>query len=256
MIDEVQSLLDRYWMWLRDETILRQIGNWVEITTPYLDRHNDCLQIYAKRHNDGFVLTDDSYTVEDLEQSGCTIDSAKRQDLLRTTLNGFGVQINGTTRALEVRASVGNFALRKHNLVQAMLAVNDLFYLASPTVASLFYEDVVAWLDTCDIRYTPNVTFTGKSGYDHRFDFVIPKSRLRPERVLRAINRPSRETAQTMTFAWVDTREVRSPESRAYAILNDTDRPIPQSVQDAMRSYDVRPVRWSDREWALKELAA
>ena len=256
MIDEVQSLLDRYWRWLRDETILRRIGDWVEITTPYLDRHNDCLQIYAKRHDGGFVLTDDGYTVEDLEQSGCMLDSPRRQDLLKTTLNGFGVHMSGTTKALEVRASADDFALRKHNLVQAMLAVNDLFCLATPTVASLFYEDVVAWLDTCEIRYTPNARFTGKSGYDHRFDFVIPKSRMQPERVLRAINRPGRDTAQTMTFAWVDTREVRSPESRAYAILNDPDRPISQSVLDAMRSYDVRPVPWSDRERARAELAA
>ena len=255
MMDEVQSLLDRYWQWLRDETVLRQIGDWVEITTPYLDRHNDCLQIYAKRHDGGFVLTDDGYTVEDLEQSGCTLDSTRRQNLLRTTLNGFGVQI-GTTNALEVRASADDFALRKHNLVQAMLAVNDLFCLASPTVASLFYEDVVAWLDACEIRYTPNVRFTGKSGYDHRFDFVIPKSRSQPERVLRAINRPGRETAQTMTFAWVDTREVRSRESRAYAILNDSDRPVAQNVLDAMRSYDVQPVPWSAREGAREELAA
>ena len=155
-----------------------------------------------------------------------------------------------------MRASADDFALRKHNLVQAMLAVNDLFCLASPTVASLFYEDVVAWLDSCEIRHTPNVRFTGKSGYDHRFDFVIPKSRMQPERLLRAINRPGRDTAQTMTFAWVDTREVRSPESRAYAILNDSDRPISQNVLDAMRSYDVRPVPWSDREGAREELAA
>ena len=32
------------------------------------------------------------------------------------------------------------------SLLQAMLAVNDMFYLAVPMVASLFYEDVVAWL--------------------------------------------------------------------------------------------------------------
>ena len=115
------------------------------------------------------------------------MDSPKRQALFKTTLNGFGVQLEGN--ALEVRASADNFSLRKHNLVQAMLAVNDLFYLASPTIASLFHEDVVAWLDLSDIRYTPNVKFTGKSGYDHRFDFVIPKSRVQPERVLRAINR-------------------------------------------------------------------
>ena len=175
MIDEVHSLLNRYWRWLQDETGLRQVGDWVEITTPYLDRHNDCLQIYAKANNDGFLLTDDGYTVEDLEHSGCALDSDRRQALLRATLNGFGVRIDGNTNALEVRASTDDFALRKHNLVQAMLAVNDLFYAASSTASPLFHEDVVAWLDSSDVRYTPDVTFTGKSGYGHRFDFVIPK---------------------------------------------------------------------------------
>ena len=256
MIVEVQSLLDQYWTWLKDQTILRKLGQWVEITTPYLDRHNDFLQIYAKRSGGMFILTDDGYTVTDLEQSGCALDSPRRKDLLTITLNGFGVQMNETSKALEVRTSEANFALRKHNLVQAMLAVNDLFYLASPTVANLFYEDVVAWLDDCDIRYTPNVRFSGRSGYDHRFDFVIPKSRRQPERVVRAINRPSRETAQAMTFAWLDTKEVRSPEARAYAMVNDSDGPISQSVLDAMHSYDVQPISWSDREKTRGELAA
>ena len=254
MIGEVQSLLDQYWIWLRDRTTLRQINEWIEITTPYLDRHNDCLQIYARRENGGFVLTDDGYIVEDLEQSGCNLDSPKRQTLLKSTLNGFGVQING--KALEVRTSADNFALRKHSLVQAMLVINDLFYLASSTIASLFLEDVVAWLDVSGIRYTPNVTFTGKSGYNHRFDFVIPKSKVQPERVLRAINRPSRDTAQAMAFSWIDTREVRSPESRAYAILNDLDQTISENVLDAMRSYEVRPISWSGREEVREELAA
>lgn len=256
MIADVQTLLDRYWSWLRDETILRQIGEWVEITTPYLDRHNDCLQIYAKRHDGGFVLTDDGYTLADLEQSGCMIDSPRRQTLFTTTLNGFGVQIREATKALEVRASAENFALQKHNLVQAMLAVNDLFYLASSTVASLFHEDVISWLDICNVRYTPNVKFSGKSGYDHRFDFVVPKSKDHPERILRAFNRPSREAAQTMAFAWLDTREVRAPESRAYAILNDSEHPVSQGVLDAMRTYEVQPIPWSIRDEAREELAA
>ena len=256
MIAEVQGLLDRYWMWLRDETVFRKIGDWVEITTPYLDRHNDCLQIYAKRDGGEFVLTDDGYTVADLEQSGCTIDGPRRQALFNTTLNGFGVRIDEATKALEVRATTEDFAVQKHNLVQAMLAVDDLFYLASSTVASLFYEDVVAWLDICDVRYTPNVKFAGKSGYDHRFDFVVPKSKVHPERILRAFNRPSREAAQTMAFAWLDTREVRAPESRAYAILNDSEQLVLPSVLDAMRTYEVHPIPWSTRDEAREELAA
>jgi len=255
MMQDVQRLLDEYLAWLRDKTTLRQVGEqWVEITTPYLDRHNDYIQIYAKRHNGGFVLTDDGGTIGDLEQSGCKLESPKRQDLLKMTLNGFGVQQHGN--ALEVHASPDNFALRKHSLVQAILAVNDMFYLAVPMVASLFYEDVVAWLDLNDVRYTPKVKFTGKSGYDHLFDFVIPKSRQQPERILQTINRPNRDKAQAVAFAWVDTKEVRSPDSKAYALLNDTEQAVSAPVMDALRNYDVLPIPWSDRASVREELAA
>ena len=49
MIQEIDRLLNDYIAWLKDKTVLRQIDNWVEITTPYLDRHNDYIQIYAQK---------------------------------------------------------------------------------------------------------------------------------------------------------------------------------------------------------------
>lgn len=254
MIDEVQKLVDQYVAWLKDKTALRQIQDYVEITTPYLDRHNDHLQIYAKRENGGYLLSDDGYVVGDLRLSGCELESRKRKDLLRLTLNGFGVQLDGD--ALSVHASRDNFALRKHNLVQAMLAVNDLFYLAVPMVASLFLEDVASWLSLHDIRFTPKVKFTGKSGYDHLFDFVIPASKKEPERILQAINRPNRDTAQAIAFGWIDTKDVRPANSRAYAFLNDSDVTPSAAVVDALKSYDVRPVLWSGREDVREQLAA
>ncbi len=254
MIQDVQKLLDAYLAWLKDKTQLRQVADWVEITTPYLDRNNDYLQIYARKVNGSYVLTDDGQIIGDLEQTGCKLNSPKRQDLLKMTLNGFGVQLQD--QRLEVHASPDNFALRKHNLVQAMLAVNDMFYLAVPMVASLFYEDVVAWLDVHDIRYTPKVKFTGKTGYDHLFDFVIPKSRRQPERIIQTINRPNRDTAQAVAFSWIDTKEVRPPDSKAYAFLNDLENPVSTTVLDALRNYDVMPVMWSKREELREELAA
>jgi len=128
VISEVQELLDQYVAWVKDKSVLREVADSVEITTPYLDRHNDYLQIYAKREEDSFILTDDGYTIGDLKMSGCRLESPKRQALLKMTLNGFGVQLHDS--CLQVKASAGNFSLRKHNLIQAMLAVNDLFYLA------------------------------------------------------------------------------------------------------------------------------
>ncbi len=254
MIAEIETLLDSYRTWLRDKTVLRQVEEWVEITTPYLDRHNDYVRLYVKKENGQFILTDDGYTITDLEMSGCRLETRKRQDLLNMTLQGFGIQMRD--KALEVHASADSFALRKHSLVQAILAVNDMFYLAVPMVAGLFKEDVIEWLDVHEIRYTPQVKFTGKTGFDHLFDFVIPKSRQQPERIVQAITKPTRDTVQAMAFAWIDTREVRPSDSRAYAFLNDSDQTASMEIGEALKNYDIMPVLWSRREEVREELAA
>ena len=60
MSEEIDGLMTGYWSWLRSKTEVKDVGSWTEITTPYLDRHNDRIQIYAKVEIDGrIVLTDD-----------------------------------------------------------------------------------------------------------------------------------------------------------------------------------------------------
>ncbi len=254
-IEEIRGLVDKYRVWLKDRTTLRSVHqDWVEITTPFLDRHNDYVQLYVKREDAGFRLTDDGYTIRDLELSGCVLDTPKRQELLKLALNGFGVEDkNGT---LSVKANPENFSARKHALVQAILAVNDLFYTSGSIVRSLFKEDVARWLDLSEVRYLPNVQFTGRSGYTHHFDFAIPRSRLEPERILKAINNPNKDAAQSLIFSWLDTREERPPESRAVAFLNDNERIVAATVVEALQHYEIQPVFWSQREEVRASLIA
>ena len=256
MIAQVHQLKEQYYAWLKEKTFLREIENWVEITTPFLDRHNDYLQIYAKQSNGGFILTDDGYTINDLELSGCNLDSPRRQNQLATTLRGFGVKKENESKALHISATNEDFALRKHNLIQAMLAVNDLFYLTPSHITSFFFEDIESWLESLSIRFTPKVKFTGISGFDHLFDFVIPKSTNQPERVLLSINRPDRINVERTVFAWEDTKDARSGETGAYVILNDTEHSVSESALSALRVYRVKPVLWTDREKVREELVA
>ncbi len=255
MIDEVQHMVEEYRGWLRDRTALKSVGDNVEITTPFLDRHNDYLQIYVQRRGRGFLLTDAGYVVDDLESSGCHLDSARRQELLQLAVDGFGVRLNHG--ALEVEASAPDFALRKHSLIQAMLAVNDLYYVSAPVVTSLFLEEVTRWFDGHQIRYSARVKLPGKSGLDHSFDMLIPKSSRQPERIVRAVVRPTVDHARVLAFSWLDTKEHRPSESRAYALLNDgEDGGVPSKVVSILEAYEVRAVAWSQREDVRQELAA
>ena len=254
MIEDARELAASYIEWLKERTVLCELDGWVEITTPYLDRHNDYLQIYVTRDDGGIVLSDDAYTLHDLEQSGCRLETPKRRSLLEAALLSFGIERVGDE--LRVKTSERDFPRKKHNLLQGMLAINDLFYLAQPTVTSVFVEDVAAWLDDNEVRYTPDVKLTGKSGNDHRFDFVIPKSKRLPERIVSVLNNPSRVTAESTVFKWHDTYEARPADSRAYAVLNDRDGTVPNSAVSCLETYDIETVLWSNRDAVLDELAA
>lgn len=253
-MSEIDRLIEGYWRWLRERSSLKQINDWTEITTPYLDRHNDYLQIYARKEGKNYIISDGGDTLADLEQCGCGIASPNRQTILKSILNGFGVEHH--EGQLQVHATPENFAVRKHNLIQAILSVHDMFFLASPTIEALFFEDVAEWLEAVDIRFTPRVKFAGKSGFDHMFDFVIPKSKSASERIIRAINSPSRTTALNFITAWLDTRDSRPEESKPFAFLNDAEKPVGGSITDALSNYGITPVEWSARDHFRESLAA
>jgi len=248
------ALIDEYLKWLRSQITVSELDGACEITTPFLDRHNDYLQIYVLQDGDEYILTDDGYILSDLRMSGVDLNTEKRQRVLTTMLHGFGVEnVNGR---LQVKASSKSLAQKKHALLQAMLAVNDLFLVAQSRVASFFVEDVEQFLRLHKVRFIPNVSFIGRSGYTHRFDFAIPSSEHAPDRFVRAINSPTRDSILSCIFAWTDTREARTSNAQSIAFLNDENKRVSQDSIDALSSYDILPVLWSRREESIEILAA
>jgi len=251
--EECEHLVDAYVNWLRKGLSVEELESACELTTPFLDRHNDHLQIYAIKQDGKILLSDDGYILSDLRTSGLDLNTPKRREILESVLNGFGVKMEG--KQLLVEASHRNLGQRLHALVQAMLAVNDMFVMAQPRVAGFFWEDVREFLDQHEIRYSPRVKISGRSGFDHAIDFLIPKSRTRPERFVQAINAPNKNTIGAYLFALGDTREARGKDSEAYAFLNDRDREVGGEVMEALEAYEVKSVPWSRREDYVQALA-
>jgi hypothetical protein len=234
------QLITNYLNWLKQKIKIAEINNYCEITTPFLDRHNDSLQIFLKKEGDDLKLTDDGYTIKDLILSGFELNTEKRKKLFDSILNGFGVK--NVNDELTIESNYENFPQKKHNLIQAILAINDLFVLSSPNVESFFKEDVEKF------RHIPSVKFTGKSGFDHYFDFVIPASKDNSERVIRAINRATRQSVTSLIFSWNDIKEIRTPNSKMLVVLNDFEYKINPEYLSALKQYSLMPIEWTKRE--------
>lgn len=247
-----QSLIDEYLHWLREGFLAKSFEGGCIISTPFLDRHNDAIELFVERRNNQLWLTDDGYTLSDLRASGMEFSTEKRRRLLDTTLNGFGVRLE--QGELCVAASPQDFAQKKHRLIQTILTVNDMFVMAEPHVLQLFKEDVAAFLGDEGVAYLMDFKLSGKSGYDHKFDFGLPKTRTRPERVVQAVNHLTKDLSTSLAFAVGDVVASRPEPLGAFAVLNDEMHPPNEDHLQALRAYDIAPLFWSQRHRIVESL--
>jgi len=238
----MEQLSNSYVNWLKQKITFKELGNAVEITTPFMDRHNDYLQIYIQQTGTKLTLSDAGYILTDLKLSGCDVfSSPKRKKLLQTILNGYGVKVS-TKEELYVETTVEAFPQKKHMLVQSMMTVNDMFMTSRDNVQSIFLEEVDQYLFDNEIRFVENINFTGKSGFPQTFHFAIPRSKQSPERILHALNNPTKQNSENLLFAWTETKDNRRPDSKLFAVLNDSEKSIRPSILNAFMEYEVQPI--------------
>lgn len=252
-----EEIINEYLRWIKDNTVVRSLtdGNVCAVSTPFLDRHNDHVEVYLTKSNGNVRISDHGYTIADLKMSGFEISTPKREKILKTTLNGFGVHV-GENNELFIDATMNNIGQKKHYFLQAIIAVNDMFNLAQETVYSLFKEDVETYLRANDVIFSKDIKLTGKSGFDHNIDFLLPAVRKHPERIIKAINTPTKDPVMSAIMAFTDISQVRETPTKQFVIYNDTERTVSGDVISAMVNYDIKPIPWTARNEHLSEFSS
>lgn len=248
------DFIESYLNWIRKNSTQVKIGDYEEITTPFVDSHNDHIQFYISRSENGFTLTDDGYTINDLEMCGCDVMSKKRKEMINSFAESLGVSIKAGS--ITVEATENDIARKQHMMIQAILKISDMFLTTSSRVKGLFLEEVDSFFEANDIRKTPSIMMMGQSGLSHRFDFVIPASKKMPERIITTLNTPSKQNVQAAIFAWNDVIKTRSIKSKGYIVLNDTKKSPTQELITAITNYELVPLSWKQREKYIDELAS
>lgn len=241
---DIQQLINEYAQWLKNEISFEKIGEYYEITTPYLDNANDYLQIYVRQDGKELFFTDDGATINGLKMSGFNLTTSRKEHLQKILFQ-YGVKLDGDK--LIAKSSIDAFPQKKHMFVQAMLRVDDMFTISRSKVSTYFLDDIQEFFQQKDIYYADNVQFTGISGFSHNYDFLLQRTRTKPERLCQAVNNPNKSSMGNILFAWNDTKPSRKSDSQLIIFLNDQNN-ITKGVEDAFFNYDAKVIRWSERE--------
>jgi len=247
----VNSMIDDYYSWLREKTIIEssKISDWYSIDTPFLGAFNDTIELFAFRKNGTILLSDNGETLNNLELQGVNIQgSKKRREILDSILLSYG--LNQNEKELLIEATEKNFPQKKHNFLSAILEINDLNILSKSNVHSIFKEDVRQHLEGLDVIFTPDFISKGSTGLEFTFDFQIAKKD--KETVIKSFNSINKSTLSTFLFSWEDIKPVREKVSKkdvnAIAVINDIDKSIKSEFLEALKSKNAEYILWSERD--------
>lgn len=241
---DIKKYIDEYTSWLKSEITFSKVGEYYEITTPFLDDSNDYLQLYVKQNGDEIYFTDDGYTLNRLEDNGIDLSSARRKQIIYQAQQ-YGVNL--FENELVMKAQANSFPQHKHLYIQCLLKISDMFTLVKGRTVSTFSDQIQSYFSGHDIYYSENIQFTGKSGFTHTYDYMFQRSKNKPERLCVALNNPNKQTTSAAIFTWDDTKPTRRADSKLIALLNDSNK-MGKGVEDALSNYGITIIRWSERD--------
>lgn len=245
-----------YLQWLTDNIREHPLENgWTEISTPFLDHFNDGIVIYAYNEGNAIILSDDGIVANNTIAIG-EPPSKKKMEAFRHFLKPYGVTV-ADDGEMQMNTSQDKYPIHFHLFLQAVMSANDMFSPRSrgENTAHIFKDEIMRFFDASDVAYSSNVKLEGLSGIIHEVGFILPKRKQHPERLIYALNKPSRQNVELTLFNWSDIQKKRGTNSNMIAFLNDAEQNLPSSIFKAFKSYEALPIPWSKRDIYKDRLA-
>ncbi|UQS81898.1 DUF1828 domain-containing protein [Bombilactobacillus folatiphilus] len=256
-----KELSEAYIKWVKESYKYQQISNeTVRIDLPFLDNFSDEIVMYVISEDaDNLRITDDGWTLDNLQSLGLNIlHSPSRKKLLNTQLNAYGVQLQDDE--LYIQTHIDKFAADKHRFLQAILFINDMFMLNHKKTTDIFLEDVNNFFTKNNIRTFKNISYIGKSGLPHKYDFAISGIANKiPEKLIKTMSSKNNSLYAKAILADIEqTRYVTESDTNYYVFLNDQDghKQVKTEIIKLFKDNQIEPVLYSQKKQYIKEFSA
>ena len=250
------DIVANYYSWLINQTNTQQIdNNTIKISLPFLDRLNDCVDIYLlNKTGSDYILTDDGETMRELELSGYKLNE-RRMEFACGIAASCGASIN-EKNSLCIESKADDLPLKIHMLLQCMIRISDLNLMKDAPVKAFFNDDVAAFLSTYNIKYKANYSLIGRSRLPCQFDYVIYKNNAAPQKYIKAISHLDNIAAKVLLFGWEDTKETRNGNGQLFVFIDNVENKIKKEALSSFTVYGITSVEWSNRMEVVDRLAS
>jgi len=120
----IDNLMSEYFQQLRTHTKIQQEGEFYSICFPFLDRHNDYLELYVRPVEDNrLLITDDGFSITDAVQRG--VDFTSLQWSLSKLLDNTGIAIAGNK--LKIICSKDKFHESLNKMIVAVIQIGGIY---------------------------------------------------------------------------------------------------------------------------------
>lgn len=241
---DVEKFKNEYLSYLNESLTGNLMEDHYELSLPFYDRFNDALQVYVEESKDlknEYIISDDAYIINSLISGGFKL-SDKRVQAIQSICNKLGVQLIGKT--LIIKSNKRDLVAKVHSLGQAMLRIDDMYLTSKSRATSYFLEDVIAYLENNEVYCASNVSFVGKSGLTHDFDFLFQKNKVHSERLCKTMNNATKNNMINMIFAWEDILSERK-NSELIVLINDENK-VDVEIINGLSNYGINSIEWSN----------
>lgn len=258
----LETIQSEYVKWIRDNTHFTNVLNdAIEVSSPFIDALSENIKLYIEPHSNRFKITDDGYTIWNLESLGSQIrKNSQRNLMLLNVVDRYSISYDENNKELYIYATQDEIGQAIHSLLQSTLAISDLLQINKKNIKNLFFEEVSSFFDDNNEIFDPfpDIEIQGKSKLTHRFDYLMYVKN-KEKKLVRLINNIDQIQLERALLSWQDTskqRIKRYKENLSMVVLvNDKNRPISSEFDEAFREYNIEPIEFSDKAAVKKSLS-
>lgn len=120
----MEKIANNYFDWLKNSMKTRFIGKNLAVSTPFLDSHNDGIDIYLIPNEDGTItITDDGYYASDIDLFNI-LDKPENREKLQLYLNAYNIKLENGELTTTFEPKRANIAI--HFYILGIMHINEL----------------------------------------------------------------------------------------------------------------------------------